>query len=234
MPPLPHGVPLSSADLSAAWEPTKARLVQEDRENDLRVRVHRACGALEQAERLEAAGERGCEDAALVFRWVALNALYGRWDEERGMPTKDREALDRFTSECARSDQERLSAALEPVIELARDLVENTFLNERFWRAGEWDSVRPEKGRVRKLLEAKREGRHGAALHQVLIVAYFLRCQIVHGGATLGSKVNRVTVVPAGEVLRLVVPQLTALVIEHGLEMEWGEICYPPVRAPGS
>jgi hypothetical protein len=227
---LPHGVPLPSAELHAAWEPTKRRLVREDRENDLRVRVHRACKALELAERLDADGERGTEDAALVFRWVALNALYGRWDEASGMPTKDRTALDEFTSECVRHDRERMGAALEPVLELGRELVESSFLHARFWQDGEWDAVRPRKGKGRQLLEAKREGRYGAALHQVLIVAYFLRCQIVHGGATLGSEVNRVTVVPAAQVLRLVVPQLTAIVIEHGLDMAWGEICYPPVR----
>ena len=44
-----------------------------------------------------------------------------------------------------------------------------------------------------------------------------------------GSEVNRVTVEPASEILRIVVPQLTAIVIDYGLDMDFGEICYPPV-----
>jgi len=226
---LPPGQSIPAARLRAVWEPTKQRLVIEDRDNDLRVRVHRACGALEQAERLDAEGEKGSLDSALVFRWVALNSLYGRWDQERGMPTKDRVALDRFTSQCTEMDRPRVSAAVEPILQHARELAENPFLCERFWRNGEWDSVRPRRGAVRQLQEAIREGRHGAALHQILILAYFLRCQIVHGGATLGSEVNRVTVEPASEILRIVVPQLTAIVIDYGLDMDFGEICYPPV-----
>jgi hypothetical protein len=72
--------------------------------------------------------------------------------------------------------------------------------------------------------------RPSGALHRVLIAVYFLRCQIVHGGATLGSGLNRTTVEPAARILKLLSSWLLAAVIEHGLEMQWGAICYPPVR----
>jgi len=71
-----------------------------------------------------------------------------------------------------------------------------------------------------------------AALQRVLMSVYFLRCQIVHGGATLGSELNRVTVEPASRILGVLSSQLLALVVEHGLEMEWGPLNYPPVRDP--
>lgn len=147
------------------------------------------------------------------------------------MPVPDRVALDRFTSEAARVDGEgRLLPALEPLRDDARALLESPFLIERFWADQEWDQVRPQRGRTAKFGEELRENRAGAALHRLLIAVYFLRCQIVHGGATLGSRVNRVTVEPGARVLRQLTGQLIALVIERGLEMEWGEICYPPVR----
>ena len=73
--------------------------------------------------------------------------------------------------------------------------------------------------------------RTGAALHRVLMVVYFLRCQVVHGGATMGSGVNRVTVDPAARLLRGLAGQIIAVCMERGLEMAWGELCYPPVRS---
>ena len=133
--PLAHSAALSPAELRAAWEPTKQRLVQEARENDLRVRIHRACGALEEAQALEQAERRSSADTALVLRWVALNSLYGRWDEGRGYPLQDRRALDLFTSECARHDRPRVAALFESVREPAEALVENPFLAERFFRS---------------------------------------------------------------------------------------------------
>ena len=41
---------------------------------------------------------------------------------------------------------------------------------------------------------------------------------------------NREVVEPGSRVLALATGQLAALVIEHGTEMKWGEVCYPPVR----
>ena len=232
MPDLPQREILPSAQLDAAWLPTRDRLAQEDREEGLRIRVHRSLRALSQAEEIEAGSDSSSAlDAAFVFRWVALNALYGQWDDERGMAMKDRVALDRFTSQARLVDtSDRLVSALETVSDDARTLLESPFLIERFWRDQEWDQVRPARGRAAKFRGEIREERQGAALHRLLIAVYFLRCQIVHGGATLGSNMNRVTVEPGSRILAVLCGQLIALVVEHGLEMEWGEICYPPVR----
>ncbi len=224
--------PLSASELHASWEPTKARLVAEDREEDLRIRIHRACKALKQAERIERGSEaKSAVDAALVFRWVALNSLYGRWDESTGTPMKDRIALDKFTTQACRVDKEgRIAASLESLTGEAKELLESPFLISRFWRDGEWDNVRPNRGLAAKFRNEVMEDRASAAVHRLLIAVYFLRCQIVHGGATLGSGMNRVTVEPAAKVIKLLSSQLVAVVAAHGLEMEWGELCYPPVR----
>lgn len=228
---LPHGELLTARQLRAAWKPTKEALVNEGRAEGLRIRVHRACGAIGQAESLEAVGEASSNDAALVFRWVALNALYGRWDGERGAPVPDRRALDSFTSEAARVDSSgRLGSTLAELREEARSLLESPFLIERFWSDQEWDRVRPQRGRAAKFGGEVVEKRTGAAMHRLLISVYFLRCQLVHGGATLGSSMNREVVEPGSRVLALATGQLAALVIEHGTEMKWGEVCYPPVR----
>lgn len=232
---LPLAQPLESGLLHDAWLPQRSTLVREDRESDLRVRVHRACKALEQAEAIEAAagGDESAGDVAFVLRWVALNALYGRWDFERGMPQKDRVAVDEFTSEACRVDAEgRVLASLRAVADDGKELLANPFLVERFWKDPEWEQVRPNKRRAAEFRNELLEERPSAALQRLLMSVYFLRCQIVHGGATLGSGLNRVTVVPARRILGVLSSQLLALVVEHGLEMEWGPLNYPPVRDP--
>lgn len=227
---LPHGVPLAASQLQAAWAPTKERLFKAGQENDLRVRVHRATSALEQAERHDSAHGREAVDAALVFRWIGLNALYGRWDHEQGLPVKDRRALDMFTSECARLDRPRLESTFEAIRDPAEKLVESPFVEERFWKHGDFEDIRPRRGQVKKMRTAVREQRVGDAIQRTLMVVYFLRCQIVHGAATLGSSLNRETVKPAADVLRVSCGQFVALAIEHGLSLDWGSICYPPVK----
>ena len=232
---LPIAEPLTAAVLHEHWMPTRDRLVRQDTENDLRVRIHRACKALRQGERAESDGTAEGQDASIVFRWVALNALYGDWDWDAGMPARDRQSLDRFTSEISRVDtEERIRQTLEAHGDDARALLESPFLIDRFWRDGEWDQVRPQRGRARNFNEELRSERTSAALHRVLMVIYFLRCQIVHGGATMGSSVNRVTVDPAARLLRALSGQIIAVSMERGLEMTWGELCYPPVPGDGS
>ncbi|MDG1491773.1 MAG: hypothetical protein P8R43_07765, partial [Planctomycetota bacterium] len=126
---LPLDSALTSDQLHAFWKPTRDRLVREGREEDLRIRIHRACAALRQAERVEADASRAGQDAALVFRWVSLNALYGDWDYDRGMPTGDRRALDLFTSAiCGADAAGRIARALTAHAADARALVESPFL----------------------------------------------------------------------------------------------------------
>ena len=227
---LPFGELLLAEQIHDVWRPKRQELVDADRDEPLRVRIHRCYTALKRAELVEQEGDVGV-DAALVLRWIALNALYGTWDDQAGMPVKDRVALDTFTSEICRVDADRrIHAALLKVTQDAKALLENSFVIERFWRNPEWDQVRPQRGRATGFRDDVIGGRTARALHALLIAVYFLRCQIVHGGATLGSSLNRPTVEPAARILNLLSGQLLAAVTEHGLEMQWGAICYPPVR----
>lgn len=227
------GETLDAAARHAPWKPTRDRLVRQDTENDLRVGIHRACAALRQGERAESDGTAEGRDASILFRWVALNALCGDWDA--GMPDRDRPCVDRFTTELSRADSKaRIRPTLEAHAKDARALLESPFLVERFWRDGEWDRVGFPRGRARNFSEELRSQRIGAALDRVLTVLDSPRCQIVHGGATTGSRVHRVTVDPAARPLRALSGQVIAVSMERGLEMTWGELCYPPVPGDGS
>ena len=222
------GETLDAAARHAPWKPTRDRLVRQDTETDLRVGIHRACAALRQGERAESDGTAEGRDASILFRWVALNALCGDWDA--GMPDRDRPCVDRFTTELSRADSKaRIRPTLEAHAKDARALLENV-PGRRFPRG--W--IITPRGRARNFSEELRSQRIGAALDRVLTVLDSPRCQIVHGGATTGSRVHRVTVDPAARPLRALSGQVIAVSMERGLEMTWGELCYPPVPGDGS
>ena len=57
---------------------------------------------------------------------------------------------------------------------------------------------------------------------------YVLRNQLVHGGATWNSQVNRAQVSDGARILGTLVPLILGIMIEHP-ELDFGEILYPVV-----
>lgn len=58
---------------------------------------------------------------------------------------------------------------------------------------------------------------------------YVLRNQLVHGGATWGSAVNRPQVRDGARILAFLVPRFIDLMLDHP-EAEWGPVFYPLVE----
>jgi len=63
----------------------------------------------------------------------------------------------------------------------------------------------------------------------VLDRLYTLRNQLIHGGATWNSGVNRVQVNDGAAILALLVPTIIHLMIENAGQV-WGNVCYPVVE----
>jgi hypothetical protein len=64
---------LTVRELRRRWKPHKERLGS----HPTAVRFHRACSWLDRAEKLDGTADA---DLVLMNQWIALNALYGRWD----------------------------------------------------------------------------------------------------------------------------------------------------------
>ncbi|GGW57065.1 hypothetical protein [Alishewanella tabrizica] len=65
-----------------------------------------------------------------------------------------------------------------------------------------------------------------AALAQVFTRLYTLRNQIIHGGATYNSQVNREQLKDACNLLNKLIPLIIALMMSAPDQL-WGEGCYP-------
>lgn len=65
----------------------------------------------------------------------------------------------------------------------------------------------------------------GIALSRI----YTLRNQLIHGGATWGSKVNREQIRDCVALMSQLVPVILTIMMDHP-ETLWGDACYPVVK----
>lgn len=192
-----------------------------------RVRIHRAISWFARAEAVD-----DDLDARFLFLWIAFNAAYAR---EFGDEASTREQFDAFFGRLLELDAERRIAALlfERYPGPIRVLMENRFVFHPFWRA-----VRDHDGSERwheafvksrkAALHALIKGDTGVVLSIVFDRLYVLRNQLVHGGATWNSGINRAQVRDGSHILMDVVPVLLALMIANP-QADFGEIVYPVI-----
>ena len=197
----------------------------EQRFQNYQIRLHRALSWLERALDLDAQEQ---PDGRLLYSWIAFNSLYGTWDEDAGFPAKDREAWQVFIGRLLTLDKDELLGrqliVLRPQV---LGLLENKFLDPRFWR--EPQAARSHRGQYHRALSIYMEKRWRDLLTMALDRVYVLRGQIVHGAATRGSSLNRAALQQCSQVLEGLLPPMLHLAVEHGAHDDWPPLCYPPV-----
>jgi len=52
----------------------------------------------------------------------------------------------------------------------------------------------------------------------------------MHGAATYGSKLNRKSLKRCVMMLRQLLPVLILVLVDDGVNEDWGALCYPPVK----
>ncbi len=193
-----------------------------------RVRLHRALSWLDRAGQVQAADP----DTGFILLWVALNAAYAR---EFGDEESERDRLRQFIATLLSIDGEgRLHALLfRQFSGSIRTLIDNRHVFQPFWKAlqehdasGRWKE-RHEAGR-KAALTAITGGDAGTLLAIVFDRLYVLRNQLVHGGATWNSQVNRQQVRDGVAILSSLVPVVIELMLAQP-DRDFGEICYPVV-----
>lgn len=192
-----------------------------------RTRLHRAISWLARAEQ-----DDGDPDAQFVFLWIAFNAAYAR---EFGQDEPARAQLAGFFATLVAMDADhRLSKLLFSEFSgPLRTLMANKFVFEPFWKAlrdhdasGRWEQKFDESSKV--ATRAVLEGKSDLVLSIVFDRLYVLRNQLVHGGATWNSSVNRAQVKDGARILLATIPAIIELMLDHP-EQDFGEILYPVV-----
>ena len=209
----------------------RSRKVQGKGADGLVLRVHRALSWLDAAERC-----RDDDDARYMFLWISLNAAYA--DEiHREEAAPEQAILDRFLERLVDLDTDNLlydlvwSRFAGPI----RVLLDNRFVFQPYWdyRNGRIDedrwrrSFEGAKTAARRALQDRRKT--STVLAIVLARLYTLRNQLMHGGATWRSSVNRDQLRDGTAILADLVPRVIHLLIVNPDE-DWGNPCYPVVR----
>jgi hypothetical protein len=193
----------------------------------LALRVHRALSWLERAEQCED------DDGRFVFLWIAFNAAYAA--DTGASKQVEAQRFSGFLGRLAGMDQrgqlpELLWRRYSNAIRL---LLNNKYVFQPYWDhqnglegSDDWEE------RFSKANAAAHGalGRHdtGAVLSIVFARLYTLRNQLLHGGATWNSGINRDQLRDGSAILGDVLPVLIEIMMENPGEL-WGEPSYPVV-----
>jgi len=223
----PHADTPTVEQLRRRWTPHKERLRGRRSDHPTPIRVHRALSWLNVAEH----GNDGTDhDLDLITQWIAFNALYGQWDEGAGEPLHDRESWRVFLERILGLDEDgRIRDVLRADKRLIMSIFEDKYLSGYFWR----EPTKKRGGQSKKVkYDAQTcyvEGSWALILEHVMDRIYLMRCQLVHGAATYGGKLNRTALRRCSTMLGHLLRAMLVVMIDHGADEDWGIMCYPPI-----
>lgn len=212
----------TAADLRKSFRDIPA--AQREANQSFSIRVWRGLSWLERAEQLDASDIEG----RFVFGWIGFNALYGRMDSDAG-PWSDRQALGAFLAQVWRLDRrEQLRPALGRRQTLVLGLIENRYLSLDYWIGERAPALRKIKGEVKSAILCFTRPDRLPILRALFDRLYVMRNQVFHGASTKGSRLNRRPLQDSARILLELLPCFLAIMIEHGSEEDWGDVCFPP------
>jgi len=207
----------------------KQREIRDAFPDNLGLRIHRALSWLKRAEK-----EVDDCDGAFIFYWIAFNAAYAK-DKMEETATGERSAFDEYFEKMIALDTDHAiyNAIWERFSDSIRLLLNNRYVFQPFWshhnQLPDYDDWEDRFGRSKKIIRvALGEKDTKVILTTLFDRLYVLRNQLVHGGATWNSKVNRSQVQDGARILAFLVPLFIDLMMDNP-EISWGAPYYPVV-----
>ena len=209
-------------------------------DDQMALRMRRATSWLRRAELAIKATDNEGQDSACIFYWISLNAAYAQdipVNLIKGKKWTDSEGFKRFADKVVERDSQGLLANLifQQNREIVLRLVEDVYLCKDFWLSRNGSlSGQSWRGRFEKECKSAQQrlmSMDHRLVRDVLPVIfdrlYVLRNQLIHGGATWQSSVNRSQVEKAARVLSFLVPAFIAIMLENA-KADWGPCFYQP------
>lgn len=203
------------------------RALRSTQSEALAIRLHRALSWLQRAAHSDTD-----DDTRFIQLWIAFNAAYaGEFDSEQS----ERERVASFVSRLVSADtQQQLHALLfKQFTGPIRLLIDNRYVFAPFWRAlRDHDSSERWKTRFEASRKAAMDALLGHRTADLLTIVldrlYVLRNQLVHGGATWNSRINRDQLRDANALLGALLPVVIDVMMETDT-FEDDAIAYPVV-----
>jgi hypothetical protein len=199
---------------------------------NLSLRVHRALSWLNKAEQARTAQDT---DTEFIYYWISFNAAYANefGETER---LAEQQHFQAFLTKIADLDKDNLlyKTIWQQFSGSIRLLMDNQYVYQPFWdfqrgRISEADWQQRFNASKASLNKALAEKHVPKALACIFGRLYTLRNQLIHGGATYNSSVNREQLKDACNLLNKVIPLIIALMMSSPVQL-WGDACYPVVK----
>ena len=206
----------------------KLKSLSESTSENHIIRLHRAISWMKCAEEQE-----DNIDLQFLSLWISYNSCYSI-DDNLDTTFKERTQVNDFIYKLVNLDYEKRLYNLlwhkfsGPV----RLLIANEYLFKPFWQYQRGNKVNWKQLHQKSIDDSKKflsEQKTEELLKIVLDRLYVLRNQLMHGGATYKSKINRLQMIDACNMLKLIVPVVIDIMIEHH-EEDWGKIYYPVIK----
>lgn len=194
----------------------------------LNLRVHRALSWLNRAEQCDD------EDARFIFLWVAYNAAYAQnlsGLEQVSEHDKSNTFIEKLVSLDSQNSLYQL--VWSEFSSSIRILLANPFVFSAYWEFQRGERTEAEwKGAFARANKAATgalgRGETTTALSIILSRLYMLRNQLVHGGATWNSEVNRDQLRDSTKFLGAFVPCVIEVMMNNPATL-WGDPIFPVV-----
>ncbi len=208
----------------------KQRSIRAGFHEELGLRVHRCLSWLDRAEQAD-----GDNDAAFLFLWISFNAAYAE-EINDSAAFGERSAFDGYFQKLIELDSNNriYDAIWQKFPQAIRVFLDNKYIFQPCWKhhnhADGFDAWQERfdasKRRFNSALASKETK---VVLSMLFDRLYVLRNQLVHGGATWNSSVNRDQVRDGARILGFLVPIFVDLMMDNPGE-NWGLPYYPVVE----
>lgn len=203
----------------------KQRKERETYGSIIGLRIHRAISWIKAAEQAQD------EDTKFIHYWIAFNSAYAGDTEDFRLSEKEQHRG--FFRTLTESDADSLlyAAIWQSYPQAIRVLLENQYVFEPFWDykrglISEEDWLNRFYKSKNWALTALSKKNTEAVLVVIFHRLYTLRNQLIHGGATWNSSVNREQLRDGLNILKTIVP-LVVLIIMDNHRKDWGSVRYP-------
>lgn len=197
-----------------------------------RIRIHRALSWFKKAKALNLKGEL---DLSFITMWIGFNSAYGR--ELSAAFKSEHVLISEFFEKILEQDtKHEISDILWQQSKNAMlSLIQNKFTFEKYWHFvnGNMDDSNWEDSLSKSIIKAKRlvaEKDTSVMLSMVLGRLYTLRNQLLHGGATFESMLNRPQIEDALQLMFEIFPVIVQLMMEAPNKEIWGKPYYMPIK----
>ena len=209
---------------------TRQRAERHAHHPNLVLRVHRALSWLKAAEQ-----RADDPDGRFIFLWIAFNAAYAEdIDEQSRLP--EQETYRSFLRKLIELDgKDRIAGLVWTEFSSSiRLLLDNKFVFQDFWSFH--NGKVSEEDWQRRFATARKAAQRALASHDTVTVLgvalariYTLRNQLIHGGATWNSSVNREQIRDCTNLMAKLVPLVIEIMLDNP-STSWGPACYPRVE----